>query len=64
MIKIKVKDKPDKVILKIKGANHTLLECIALLDKSINLVKEEYSLSDEQIARFLDKYRKHLKEMN
>lgn len=62
MLKVKIKDKPDRVITRIKGINTNLLESIILLDIAINNLTDEYNLSDEQIGSYLALYRKHLKE--
>ncbi len=62
MLKVKIKDKPGYVATRIKGTNTNLLESIILLDMSLNNLKEEYNLSDEQIGEYLIEFRKHLKE--
>lgn len=62
MLKVKIKDKPDRVITRVKGTNTNLLESIILLDISLNNLKDEYNLSDEQIGSYLALYRKHLKK--
>ena len=62
MLRVKIKDKPGCVITRIKGTHTNLLESIILLDMSLNNLKEEYNLSDEQIGEYLVKFRKHLKK--
>lgn len=62
MLKVKIKDKHDRVITRIKGTHTNLLESIILLDISLNNLKDEYNLSDEQIGSYLALYREHLKE--
>ena len=62
MLKVKIKDKSDRVVTRIKGTHTNLLESIILLDVSLNNLKDEYNLSDEQIGSYLALYRKHLKK--
>lgn len=62
MLKVKIKDKPGYVTTRIKGTCTNILESIILLDISLNNLKEEYNLSDEQIGEYLVEFRKHLKE--
>lgn len=62
MLRVKIKDKPGYVVTRIKGTHTNLLESIILLDMSLNNLKEEYNLSDEQIGEYLVEFRKHLKE--
>ena len=62
MLKVKIKDKPGYAITRIKGKHTNLLESIILLDISLNNLKEDYNLSDEQIGEYLVEFRKHLKE--
>ena len=62
MLKVKIKDKSDRVVTRIKGTHTNLLESIILLDVSLNNLKDEYNLSDEEIGSYLALYRKHLKE--
>lgn len=62
MLKVKIKDKPDRATTRIKGTHTNLLESIILLDISLNNLKEEYNLSDEQIGEYLVEFRKHLKK--
>lgn len=62
MLKVKMKDKSDHVITRIKGRHTNLLESIILLDIAINNLADEYKLSDEQIGSYLALYREHLKE--
>ena len=62
MLKVKMKDKSDHVVTRIKGRHTNLLESIILLDIAINNLIDEYNLSDEQIGSYLALYRKHLKK--
>ena len=62
MLKVKIKDKTGYATTRIKGTHTNLLESIILLDISLNNLKDEYNLSDEQIGSYLALYRKHLKE--
>lgn len=62
MLKVKIKDKTDRVVTRIKGTHTNLLESIILLDISLNNLKDEYNLSDEEIGSYLALYRKHLKK--
>lgn len=62
MLRVKIKDKPEYAITRIRGKHTKLLESIILLDIAINNLKEEYNLSDEQIGSYLALYRKHLKK--
>ena len=62
MLKVKIKDKPDRVTTRVKGIHTNLLESIILLDIAINNLTDEYNLSDEQIGSYLALYREHLKE--
>lgn len=62
MLRVKIKDKPDRVLTRIKGRHTKLLESIILLDMAISNLTDEYNLSDEQIGSYLALYRKHLKE--
>ena len=62
MLKVKIKDKSDRVVTRIKGTRTNLLESIILLDIAINNLTDEYNLSDEQIGSYLALYRKHLKK--
>lgn len=62
MLKVKIKDKPEYTTTRIRGIHTNLLESIILLDISLNNLKDEYNLSDEQIGSYLALYRKHLKK--
>lgn len=62
MLKVKIKDKSDCVITRLKGTHTNLLESIILLDIAINNLTDEYNLSDEKIGSYLALYREHLKE--
>lgn len=62
MLKVKIKDKPEYATTRIKGTHTNLLESIILLDISLNNLKDDYNLSDEQIGSYLALYREHLKK--
>lgn len=62
MLKVKIKDKSDRVVTRIKGTHTNLLESIILLDIAINNLTEEHNLSDEEIGSYLALYREHLKK--
>lgn len=63
MLKVKIKDKRNYLESNIKGSRPTLLESIVLLDMAIDNLRNEFELNDEQIAKYLNKYRKNLKEV-
>lgn len=63
MLKVKIKDKRNYLESNIKVSRQTLLESIVLLDMAINNLRNEFELNDEQIAKYLNKYRKNLKEV-
>ena len=63
MLKIKIKDKINYLESSIKGGCSTLLEGIVLLDMAIDNLRNEFELDDEQIAKYLNKYKKNLKEV-
>lgn len=64
MLRIKAKEYENTVMVKVKGCNYTLLEWIALLDKSIELLNEKYGLSEKDINNILNRYRNNLKKVN
>ena len=63
MLKVKIKDKRNYLESNIKVSRPTLLESIVLLDMAINNLRNEFELDDEQIAKYLNKYKKNLKEV-
>lgn len=63
MLKVKIKDKRNYLESSFKGSCSTLLEGIVLLDMAIDNLRNEFELNDEQIAKYLNKYRKNLKEV-
>ena len=62
MIKIKIKDSPEYLKSTIKGKNITILECIFLLDTAINMLRDNFGLSNEEIRDLLKKYKDNLEE--
>lgn len=62
MIKIKVKDKPKYIDGKVKYKSCTALEATVLLDVALDLLKNEFEMSNEEIAEYLNYYRKEIKE--
>ena len=64
MLRIKANEYENTVMVKIKGCNYTFLEWIALLDKSIELLNEEYGISEKDINNILNRYRDNLKKVN
>ena len=62
MIKIKIKDSPEYLKSTIKGKNITILECIFLLDTAINMLRDNFGLSNEEIRYLLKKYKDNLEE--
>ena len=63
MLKVKIKDKRNYLESNIKVSRPTLLESIVLLDMAIDNLRNEFELDDEQIAKYLNKYKKNLKEV-
>lgn len=62
MIKIKIKDSPEYLKSAIKGKNITILECIFLLDTAINMLRDNFGLSNEEIRDLLKKFKDNLEE--
>lgn len=63
MIKIKVNDKPDSIENSLKCRNYTALEGIVLLDTAIDILRNDFELSDDEIWELLKEYRNNLKEV-
>ena len=63
MIKIKIKEKPNCVNNNLKCRNYSALEGIVLLDTAINMLREDFELSDDEIWELLKAYRKNWKEV-
>lgn len=63
MIKIKIKDKPNFIKNKIKGKNINVLECVVLLDIVIDMLENDFNLSDKEIWNLLKEYRDCKKEV-
>jgi hypothetical protein len=63
VLKIKVEEKRDFINNTVKGYNISLLECIVLLDRAIELLKKDCGLSDDEIWKELKNYRNNLKEV-
>lgn len=62
MIKIKVKDKENYVSITEKYKNYSSLEAIIMLDKAIDVLHDDFELSDDEIWELLKDYRANLKE--
>jgi len=62
MMKIKVKDSPEYLKSIIKGKDITILECIFLLDTAINMLRDDFGLSNEEIRDLLKEYKDNLEE--
>lgn len=62
MLKAKIKENKEYVGITLKGKNTSALECIILLDRSIELLKEDFDLDDKGIKDLLEDYRNNLKE--
>lgn len=63
MLKIKIKDKPDYIESKIKSKSYNALECIVLLDMAIDMLENDFEMSDKEIYEFLKEYRKNKEEV-
>lgn len=63
MIKIKINDKHEYISVKKSYKNYSTLEFIALLDLTIDSLKNNFELSDNDIWKLLKKYRKNIKEV-
>ena len=64
MIKIKINDKNDYVSIKQKYNNYTALEGIILLDTAIDMLREDFELSNDEIWELLKDYRANMKEVD
>ena len=64
MIKIKINDKNDYVSIEQKYNNYTALEGIILLDMAIDMLREDFELSNDEIWELLKDYRANMKEVN
>lgn len=64
MIKIKIKDKNDYVGIKQKYKDYTTLEGIILLDMAIDILRDDFELSDNEIWELLKDYRANMKEVD
>lgn len=62
MIKIKVKDKENYVSITEKYKNYSSLEAIIMLDTAIDVLHDDFELSDDEIWELLKDYRANLKE--
>lgn len=63
MIKIKIKEKPNCVNNNLKCRNYSVLEGIVLLDTAIDMLREDFELSDDEIWELLKDYRNNWKEV-
>lgn len=64
MIKIKIKDKNEHLSYNIKEKNYSSLEGIVLLDTAIDILENDFKLSDDEIWELLKDYRANLKEVD
>ena len=62
MIKIKIKDKENYVSITEKYKNYSSLEAIIMLDTAIDVLHDDFELSDDEIWELLKDYRANLKE--
>lgn len=63
MIKIKIKEEPNYINNNLKCRNYSALEGVVLLDVAINILKEDFELSDADIWQLLEEYRTNYKEV-
>lgn len=63
MLKIKIKDKNDSVSIRQKYNDYTALEGIVLLDIAIDILRDDFELSDNEIWKLLKDYRENMKEV-
>jgi uncharacterized protein (DUF433 family) len=63
MLKIKVNEKSDYILSKQKIKNISVLECIAVLDATIEILRKDFKLSNENIKDTLKYYKDNLKEV-
>ncbi len=64
MLKIKIKDKDDSVSIRQKYNDYTALEGIILLDIAIDILRDDFELSDNEIWELLKDYRANIKEVD
>lgn len=64
MLKIKIKDKNDSVSIRQKYNDYTALEGIILLDIAIDILRDDFELSDNEIWELLKDYRANMKEVD
>lgn len=64
MLKIKINDKPDYIIVIKRYNDYSTLEGIVLLDIAIGMLKEDFKLSDDEIWKLLKDYRENIKEVD
>lgn len=64
MIKIKVKDKDEYLKYSVKSKDYSALEGIVLLDTAIDILENDFKLSDDEIWELLKDYRANLKEVD
>ena len=62
MIKIKIKDKHEYIVNNLKYKNYSNLEAIVLLDTAINVLRDDFKLSDNEIWELLKDYKNKYKE--
>ena len=62
MIKIKINDKENYVSITEKYKNYSSLEAIIMLDTAIDVLHDDFELSDDEIWELLKDYRANLKE--
>lgn len=63
MLKIKIKDKNDSVSIRQKYNDYSTLEGIVLLDIAIDILRDDFELSDNEIWKLLKEYRENMKEV-
>lgn len=63
MIKIKIKEKPNCVNNNLKCRNYSVMEGIVLLDTAIEMLRNDFELSDDEIWELLKDYRNNWKEV-
>ena len=61
MIKIKIKESPDFIKNNLKYKNYSVLESIVLLDTAIDLLNNDFELSNNEIWELLKNYRINMK---
>jgi len=64
VLKIKIKDKDDSVSIRQKYNDYTALEGIILLDIAIDILRDDFELSDNEIWELLKDYRANIKEVD